>query len=342
MARAISATTSSGSRSDARPTKETPSAKLRRQLVRGLEREPRLAGAARPRERDQPSPFGEEPRDLADLPAPTDQRCRRGRQPSARANLGWLDRQARVLPEDRRFELAQLRARLEAELLHEDTARVAIRLERVCLPPRAVEREHQLPPRALTRGMLANESLELRNELGVAAQREPCLDVVFDCREARLLEPLAIGLECGANVGERRAAPEREGLRQQTVRLRWIAFLQTSSPVGGEPLEAGEVELVRLDVHGVAAPVSVNPLGAESATEARDVDLERVPRLLGRALRPDGVDELVVGNDPVRLEQEACEKGSRLRPAEGGSVVDLQRPQDAKHQPHFDPPLTGS
>ena len=42
------------------------------------------------------------------------------------------------------LELLQGRARLDAELLHEQAARLPVDLERVRLPTRAVQRPHQL------------------------------------------------------------------------------------------------------------------------------------------------------------------------------------------------------
>ena len=54
-----------------------------------------------------------------------------------------------VLAEDRGLELAELRAGIDAELLDERLARGAVGGERVGLPARAVEREHELRARAL-------------------------------------------------------------------------------------------------------------------------------------------------------------------------------------------------
>jgi hypothetical protein len=44
------------------------------------------------------------------------------------------------------------------------------------LPARAIEREHQLRAKTLAQRMLANESLELGDELRMAAEREVGLD----------------------------------------------------------------------------------------------------------------------------------------------------------------------
>ena len=70
----------------------------------------------------------------------------------------------RVLAQDRALQLAQPRARLEPELLHEPGARVAIDRQRLLLAPRAVEREHQLAAQLLAQRMLARERVELGDQ----------------------------------------------------------------------------------------------------------------------------------------------------------------------------------
>ena len=50
----------------------------------------------------------------------------------------------RLLPQDRRVHAAQERARFEAELLDEQLPSLAVDLERLRLPPRSVESEHQV------------------------------------------------------------------------------------------------------------------------------------------------------------------------------------------------------
>ena len=68
------------------------------------------------------------------------------RRPSERR---LLEQERLVLAEDRGLELAQLRAGVDAELLDQRLARGAVGGERVGLPARAVEREHELRARAL-------------------------------------------------------------------------------------------------------------------------------------------------------------------------------------------------
>ena len=75
---------------------------------------------------------------------------------------------------------AQKRARLEAQLLDEQLAALAIDLERLRLPARAVEREHQLGAQPLAQRMSVDERLELGDELRVCADRELRLGPLLD------------------------------------------------------------------------------------------------------------------------------------------------------------------
>ena len=138
-----------------------------------LEREPRLAHAARPRQRQQPDRCGAQSlADRCEVVLATDRAIRRRRQravaqrarrrppgvaavgrPAARG--GWGIERG-VVGEDRLVEVMQLGSRLDPELLDEDLARVAVGLQRVGLAAAAVQREHQLRVQPLAPRMLAS------------------------------------------------------------------------------------------------------------------------------------------------------------------------------------------
>ncbi len=126
-----------------------------------------------------------------------------------------LEQERLVLAEDRGLELAELRAGVDAELLDEGLARGAVGGERVGLPAGAVEREHELRARPLAEWLRGDERLELGDELRVAPEREVGLDPLLERDGAQLLEPGDLGLRerLVEEVGERRAAPERERRR---------------------------------------------------------------------------------------------------------------------------------
>src|SRR5205814_7358323 len=118
------------------------------------------------------------------------------------------------------FEPLQSRRRLEPEILVERLPRSPVRFERVRLPARAIERQHQLRAERLAQRMLGDEVLQLADELAVAAERELRLVSLLECRKPDLLEALdrGAGERLVGEVGERRAAPEAERLPQELGR----------------------------------------------------------------------------------------------------------------------------
>ena len=115
---------------------------------------------------------------------------------------------------------AQERARLEAQLLDEQLAALAVDLERLRLPAGAVEREHELCPQPLAQRMRADERLELADELRVLADRELRLRALLHQREVELLEPrdLLPRERLVAELGQRLAPPQRERVVEQRRR----------------------------------------------------------------------------------------------------------------------------
>jgi hypothetical protein len=97
-----------------------------------------------------------------------------------------------------------------------------------------------------------------------------------------------------------------------------------------EPLEAGEVELLGLDVQQVAGGAPLQALCREQLAQRGDVDLERRCRRLGRALAPEAVAQHVVGDGLVRVQEQDRQKGALVASAQGQrtvAVANLQRPE---------------
>src|SRR4029077_7873774 len=96
-------------------------------------------------------------------------------------------------------------------LAHEVLTRLAIRGQRVGLPPSAVEREHELTAQPLAQRVLRDESLCLRDERRGPAEREVGVDAVLERSESQLLEPLDVdaGERLEREGGERVVAPTR-------------------------------------------------------------------------------------------------------------------------------------
>ena len=78
------------------------------------------------------------------------------------------------------MQLAEGRARLDPELVHQRAAGVLVGLERLGLPAGAIEREHQLRAQPLAQRILGDERLQLADELGVAAGLEVGVDALLE------------------------------------------------------------------------------------------------------------------------------------------------------------------
>ena len=90
----------------------------------------------------------------------------------------------------------QALARLQAELLGERQASLLVDLERLRLPVRAVEREHELPTKPLSQRVVGDELLQLADQLTVPAEGEIGFDSLLLGTEAKLVEP------CDLSLGE--------------------------------------------------------------------------------------------------------------------------------------------
>ena len=242
--------------------------------------------------------------------------------------------------EDRRLELLQLAAGIEAEVLDQGAAHAAERVERVGLAPGAVERAHQLRVQPLAVGVLGRQRLELADERGVGAGRErrrrcaPPARRAADRRAGRPPPPRA------------RAAARRRAAARGTARAPRASSADASPRLPGragtrdERLEALEVELARLERDRVARGVRDDPIvRPERAPQPRDVDLQRLRRRRRRVLAPQHVDQprgrdrLLAMRQQQRRQQRALLGGRQLDRA--GWAADPERPEDREVHPLY-------
>ena len=228
-------------------------------------------------------------------------------------------RERDVLAQDRLLELLEPSTRLDPEVLAQQAAAVAVRLERLRLAARAVQSEHQLGPERLAERVGRDERLELAGDLRSRAAREVCVDPALDRGQAQLLEPG--GLEREVDVGERLAAPEVERLAQERGRARGLGACR----LGRQPLEPAQVELVRFAAEDVARRARLDRTVAERLAQLRDVDLERRRRRRRRRVGPELVDQPLDRDDPAGLEREDGQERPLL------ATTDRDRPAVAPH-----------
>src|SRR6266536_5311691 len=97
-----------------------------------------------------------------------------------------------LLAQDGALEHAELLARLQPEFLGQQPACAPIGGERVRLALAPVERNHQHPPEPFAQRLLRDEALELGDELRVAAESEPCFDLLLPADQAKLVQALRL------------------------------------------------------------------------------------------------------------------------------------------------------
>src|SRR5919201_335613 len=146
-----------------------------------------------------------------------------GRRPSVELarQLAGLELEGDILAQDRLVQPAELRAGLHADLIDQQPPRLAVRLQRLGLAPAPIQREHPLAAQALTQRMQGDQRLELRDEVGVTAERQIGVDPPLQGGGALLLEPGDLGLREAlvGDVGQRRTTPQPERLPQPGGRI---------------------------------------------------------------------------------------------------------------------------
>src|SRR5581483_4206083 len=270
------------------------------EVTADLEGEPGLPAPTGTGDRDEPDVWPAEQCDeLLALAAAADQRVRR------RGQIRGLTRrrggrECRILVQDGTLELLQRAARLESELVDEGPSCRPVRLERLRLPARAVEGDHQLAAQPFPERLLRDERLELADEPCMATKREIGVDPLLEGGETLVLEAGDLGLreELVGELGERRAPPQRERLAEQARRPSGSPRCERVPSLGRQALEAVEVEFAGIDAQDVAGRLRHEyavrrprlPVRFEEPPKLGDVVLERRRCRLGRRPRPDLVD----------------------------------------------------
>lgn len=156
--------------------------------------------------------------------------------------------------EDPPLESPQALARLEAELRREGAASLLVGLQRLGLPPRAVEGEHQLAPGPLAQRLLGDQLLQLDDELVVASELELGLDPLLPGGESELVESRDLRLRevRVAELQERRATPEGERLSQLLGRALGLAARAGPPRLLERVAEDVAVERAALDAEAVS------------------------------------------------------------------------------------------
>lgn len=187
------------------------------------------------------------------------------------------------------MQLAQLRPRLDAHLLDEHASRHGVDLEHLGLPAAAVQREHELAGELLAQRVVIDELLQLAHDLGMATGGEIGFHAKLQRGQSLLLQTrdLGGGERLDGQLGERRAAPQRQRLAQGRGSILGSTVCQHAACVLDEALEAFRVELSRLHAQAVAGRRRGHDLRvAKCLAQPRDVHLHRLHGAAGSVLAP--------------------------------------------------------
>ena len=162
--------------------------------------------------------------------------CRRvGRWSAAR-------RRARIVTQDRLFELAQFGGRLDPDLVGEVPSMPLEHPKCLDLTPTPIQRQHQERRQALAQRVRVDEFGELADRGPVMTAVELRLEPRFNGEQAQLVEsrPLRRNERQVGEIGEHVTAPQREPAVEVTG--------------CDQPLEPSAIEPVGLDVEQIARP----------------------------------------------------------------------------------------
>ena len=315
--------------SQPRPVTET----LCRGCGRGeFDRQPRLAGAARPGQGDQPG-LAEQAVQRGQVPLPPHETGQPGRQIVL---LAARRRGRDLLPQHRPLELAQLLARLDAQLLGQHRPGPAVRGQRIALPPAPVQREHQKPPQPLAERIPGHQARQLPGNLRRRPQLDIGLEPALHRHQPELLQPGALPGQSRhiGHVRKRAAPPQPQRPPEPGGRGRRLTVLQRLPARPGQPLEPGRVQLIRSRRQGVtAAPRDQRRIRARQRAQPGQMRSQRPGRTRRRRGPPQILGQPLRRNHPSPRHQQQREHRAPPRAAQRKlpAIPDrLHRPENAE------------
>ena len=231
------------------------------------------------------------------------------------------------------MQLAQLVAGLDSSLVHEPPPRCQVRVQRLGLAARPIQRQHPLRVQALAQRMLLDQALELRERLRVTPGGEIAVDRELGRPQPQILEPADLGPRerLARDVGQRRPAPQSERFTRSAVRDAADALRKLN-----EALEPGGVDRILVDAQLISAPVGQDLCVAirQQPPQLRDVGLHHLGRGRRRVRPPYRVHQALDRHGRVRAEREHRQYRSLLGGAERNRAP-IERRLDRPQQEHI-------
>ena len=116
---------------------------------------------------------------------------------------------------------------LDTELVAASVAQSPEGRQRVALPARSIQGQHQLPVQLLVPRMGGGELFQFGNERAVLAQLQPGGERTRPGLQTELLQPAYVRVEPdqSGDIGQRSATPQRHRIAQQALPLAEVAAL---------------------------------------------------------------------------------------------------------------------
>ena len=266
-------------------------------------------------------------------------RDRQARQRHARGGRGR--REHLVMAKDRRLEFAQRRGWFQAQFLAEGGPELAVDLQGLGLPAAAVQGEHELAAQPLAQRVPGHHPAEFGGERAGDAERQLRLVAFFQARQPEFFQPADLGLRerLVAEVGQRRAAPQRHRLVEQLRGLGRAARGERVPALEDELPELGGVQLGREDPQQVAGRGGDQAAGRQQPPQPGDRRLQRVRRAGRDVLAPQVDQQLLARQHLVGVQQQVSEHGTLPDAADRdlpAAVLQMERAEDP--YPHRPPP----
>ena len=232
---------------------------------------------------------------------------------------GQTGRSALLLTQHPQVRGGELRPRFDAELLGQPVPHGQVDLQRGGLLARSGQRQHQAGVQPLVQRLVRTHRAQRDQRLVGPAGVQRHVGVGEGGGQPALAQRdhgrmLA---HPGPAVGQHRAAPQPQRLAEQRLGLVHVAGPLRRAGPPDQVVEGRHVELVHAQLQPVAAGGErdrlrrrpAGPLRLEQGPQLPHVHVDEAPAGARRMVTPEHVDDLVLADDPVRLDREQTEQG---------------------------------
>ncbi len=220
-------------------------------------------------------------------------------------------------------------------------------LERLRLPPRSVQRQHQMRPKLLAQRVLVYALLKLTDQLPVLAELEIGLDPPLQRPQPKRLQTRDRGLSerLVQEIRQRRSPPQRKRLAEEISGRVCIAAAESSEGLVRQPLEPERVELVGPHPEQISRRMGLDDrlacvetaLLPDQLAQLGDVITHLRHRSCRNGISVQVVRDLLHRDHPIRVKQQDRQHRALLRPTQldrPGLAHHLNRTKDAKIHRH--------